>query len=201
MRQTKRSISFGPKLNHLGKTSEDLPLREMVIVLTTLIDTSLADLISRRLKQDHEEIRQFLGSDGNGRAPLAAFGSKIAAAYLTGSISNDLRTILQNLKNLRNFCAHATDLDFSSRTAKDAVAEVAKAYVRLLKSSRVRRIIRERKSQTDIDLPMSVPAITPRDNEQIKHFLITAFTLVLLLLANANAECVRVSNLPSALKN
>lgn len=67
---------------------------------------------------DHtEEMEDFLGLDGNGRAPCAAFGAKIQIALLAGVLTPTDAGILRAIKGIRNRFAHEVRADFTSQSA------------------------------------------------------------------------------------
>lgn len=87
----------------LLKKSSD---RDVAVMLCSIIDSLLADLISLRLEGDKKEIETFLGLDGDGRAPLGSFGSRIQAAYLLGLIEKIQLKNLRYMKDIRNLFSH-----------------------------------------------------------------------------------------------
>ena len=93
-----------------------LPPREFAIVSAAVIDAALAEVIYLRLaKQDLEkELESFLGLDGDGRAPVASFGSRIQLGLLLGILTLEDAEILKLIKNIRNDFAHRVNVTFLS---------------------------------------------------------------------------------------
>jgi hypothetical protein len=93
-------------LEDLGRKYDSLSFREMVIVGVAAIDVALAELLAMRLLDDPPEAYDFLGADGDGRAPAGSFGARIQLAYLLGLIAKPSISILRALKAVRNAMAH-----------------------------------------------------------------------------------------------
>ncbi len=93
-----------------------LPRRELAVVAAAVLDSALAELLSKRLSGPDVEVHSFLGVDGDGRAPCASFGSRIQLALLLGIITPDDSVILRGVKNLRNRFAHEVRADYNSPT-------------------------------------------------------------------------------------
>jgi hypothetical protein len=105
-----------PGKENIFKEYCNLPSRELVIVCAAVVDVTLAELISLRLRNDNKEIEEFIGANGDGRAPIGSFGAKIQLAYLLNIITKSDAEILRTIKNLRNIFAHRVKVDF-----KDAI--------------------------------------------------------------------------------
>lgn len=93
----------------LLKKSSD---RDVAVMLCSILDSLLADLISLRLEGDKKEIETFLGLDGDGRAPLGSFGARIQAAYLLSLIEKFQLKNLRNMKDIRNLFSHNVIISF-----------------------------------------------------------------------------------------
>jgi hypothetical protein len=91
-----------------------LPRRELAIVAGAVLDSALAELLSKRLLGSDAEIHSFLGVNGDGSATCASFGSRIQLALMLGVITADDAVILRGIKNLRNQFAHEVRADFDS---------------------------------------------------------------------------------------
>ncbi len=91
-----------------------LPPRELAIVAAAVLDVALAELLSLRLAEHENEVEEFLGLDGDGRAPAGTFGARIQLALLVGLISSDDAAILRAIKELRNLFAHRVRVGFLS---------------------------------------------------------------------------------------
>src|SRR2546422_5537119 len=77
-----------------------LPLREAIILTTSMIDLGLVELLSKRLAGSEHEIVEFLGADEDGRAPCGSFGSRIQLATLLGILRDEDVALLRLVKKL-----------------------------------------------------------------------------------------------------
>src|SRR3989338_7778561 len=93
----------------------NLTPRELAIVTAAVLDNALAELLSLRLIAYKQEVEDFLGLDGDGRAPSGSFGARIQLALLTGIITEKDVHILRTIKNLRNLFAHRVRIGFLSQ--------------------------------------------------------------------------------------
>jgi hypothetical protein len=75
-------------------------------VTAAVLDCALAQLLEKRLSRSKNEAADFLGLNGDGRAPCAAFGARIQLAYLLGIFDSDVFEILKTVKGIRNVFAH-----------------------------------------------------------------------------------------------
>jgi hypothetical protein len=105
-----------------------LGLRECVILVSSIIDAGLAELISSRLAGPEHEIVEFLGADEDGRAPCASFGSRIQLAALLGIIKQEDVVLLRLVKGLRNLAAHRVKFDISDQRVANKLAEIYEAF-------------------------------------------------------------------------
>ena len=92
----------------------NLPPRELAIVSVAVLDAALAELLSLRLMDHGKEAEDFLGLNGDGRAPVGSFGSRIQLALLVGLITSEDVAILRAMKELRNLFAHRVRIGFLS---------------------------------------------------------------------------------------
>ena len=105
--------------------------REQVILVSSFLDSLLGDLIAKRLRQNKKEISDFLGFDGDGRAPAASFGSRIQLAYLLSLIDDNELKVLRAVKKVRNAFAHRVVCSF----ADEDVVEATKTMIDALERS------------------------------------------------------------------
>lgn len=91
-----------------------LPRRELAVVAGAVLDSALAELLVRRLAEPEDELIDFLGLNGDGRAPCSSFGARIQLARLTGILTAGDAKILKAIKNIRNRFAHEVRADFTS---------------------------------------------------------------------------------------
>src|SRR5581483_8478271 len=85
----------------IGEKYGSLKGRELGIVAAAVLDNGLAHLIEKKLRNDGGEVGSALGLDGDGRAPLGSFGSRIQMAYLLGLISADEMALFRAFKQIR----------------------------------------------------------------------------------------------------
>jgi len=91
-----------------------LPPREIAIVSAAVLDVALAELLALRLANLEKEIEEFLGLNGDGRAPAGSFGSRIQLGLLVGLLTPEDVAILRTIKELRNLFAHRVRVNFLS---------------------------------------------------------------------------------------
>jgi hypothetical protein len=101
-----------------------LSLRESVILTSAMIDTALAELISKRLIGPEHEIVEFLGADADGRAPCGSFGSRIQLARLLGILVEEDVALLRLVKKLRNMAAHRVKLEIGAPEVADLLVAI-----------------------------------------------------------------------------
>ena len=93
---------------------KDLAPRELAIVASAVLDSALAEILTRRLIKDDKEIESFLGLNGDGRAPVASFGARIQLGLLLGILTPRDAAILRTIKEIRNEFAHRVNTGFLS---------------------------------------------------------------------------------------
>jgi len=98
--------------------------RDVAVMLCSIIDSLLADLISLRLEGDNKEIETFLGLDGDGRAPLGSLGARIQAAYLLGLIEKFQLKNLRHFKDIRNLFSHNVLVSFDDERVVNKIKAV-----------------------------------------------------------------------------
>src|SRR5687768_433997 len=86
--------------------------RELAIVAAAVLDVALAELLVLRLSPYDKEAQEFLGLNGDGRAPTGTFGSRIQLGLLIGLLTPEDASILRVIKELRNLFAHRVDVSF-----------------------------------------------------------------------------------------
>jgi hypothetical protein len=101
-----------------------LPPRELAIVAAAVLDGALAELLSLRLCTPEKEIQEFLGLNGDGRAPAGSFGARIQLALLLGLLTLDDAAALRTLKEIRNLFAHRVKVDFLSPSVLKATTKL-----------------------------------------------------------------------------
>lgn len=91
-----------------------LSSRELAIVSAAVLDVALAELLSLRLANQEKEVEEFLGVNGDGRAPAGSFGARIQLGLLVGLLTLEDVAILRAVKELRNLFAHRVRVNFLS---------------------------------------------------------------------------------------
>lgn len=97
-----------------------LPPRELAIVAAAVLDAALAELLALRLNGREKDIEEFLGLDGDGRAPVGSFGARIQLGLLVGLLTQDDAAALRIIKEIRNLFAHRVRINFLSPSALKA---------------------------------------------------------------------------------
>ncbi|SRR6266545_3356770 len=106
-----------PGATKVYENYRDLPARELVIVVATSFDIALVDLLYLRMKGDTKEVEEFLGINGDGRAPCGSFGARIQLALLLGVITAEDAKLLRIVKSIRNTFAHRVHASFNKEPA------------------------------------------------------------------------------------
>jgi hypothetical protein len=101
-----------------------LPPRELAIVAAAVLDVALAELLALRLNGREKEIEEFLGLDGDGRAPVGSFGARIQLGLLVGLLTQDDAAALRIIKEIRNLFAHRVRINFLSPAALKATTKL-----------------------------------------------------------------------------
>lgn len=89
-----------------------LPPRELAIVCAAVLDVALAELLTLRLADREKDLEEFLGLNGDGRAPAGTFGARIQLALLVGLLTPNDAAALRAIKDLRNLFAHRARINF-----------------------------------------------------------------------------------------
>lgn len=101
-----------------------LPPRELAIVSAAVLDVALAELLALRLINREKEVEEFLGLNGDGRAPAGSFGARIQLGLLVGLLTPDDVAILRTIKELRNLFAHRVRVNFLSPSVLKATTNL-----------------------------------------------------------------------------
>ena len=104
-----------PGKDRIYEEYRHLPRRELAIVAAAVLDSALAELLTRRLLDIRSECEEFLGLNEDGRAPCGSLGARIQLALLLGIITEKDAAILRTIKNIRNKLAHRVKADYTSR--------------------------------------------------------------------------------------
>lgn len=101
--------------------------REAAIVACSFLDSILGDLVAQHLRNDQKEVNEFLGFNGDGRAPAGSFGSRIQLAYLLSLIDAPELKALRATKSIRNMFAHRVVCSFDDPDVVTATKAVLDA--------------------------------------------------------------------------
>jgi len=101
-----------------------LPPRELAIVAAAVLDVALAELLALRLTNYEKEIEEFLGLNGDGRAPAGSFGARIQLGLLVGLLTRDDAAALRIIKEIRNLFAHRVRVNFLSPAVLKATTKL-----------------------------------------------------------------------------
>jgi hypothetical protein len=123
-----------PGEENIYSAYRDLPPRELAIVAGAVIDTALAELISKRLVDMPGECERFLGANDDGRAPAQSFGARIQLGLLIGLIREADARAFRAIKKIRNKFAHRVGIGFCD---DDIVKETTKLVDRLAEMAMV----------------------------------------------------------------
>lgn len=112
----------------------ELSPRELSIVVGATLELALVEMIERRLRGSPTEIEEFLGTNGDGRAPAGSFGARIQLAYHIGLITQHDANVLRRVKAIRNIFAHRVNASFASREIVKELAQLSTAWLRAMKN-------------------------------------------------------------------
>lgn len=167
-----------------------LPPRELAIVAAAVLDAALAELLSLRLAEHTKEVEEFLGLDGDGRAPAGSFGARIQLALLVGLITADDAAILRAIKQLRNLFAHRVRVGFLSPAVLTVTTKLYSLWLKrnegLVKSGVM--------SGTSSQLKRLGQYLT-RHSEAGEGLLLSVFTVYHAYFHRLNSRISRISDL------
>jgi len=107
-----------------------LPPRELAVVAAAVLDIALAELLALRLVDLVRESEEFLGVNGDGRAPVGSFGARIQLGLLIGLLTPDDAAALRIIKEIRNLFAHRVRVDFLSPPVLKATTKLHSLWLR-----------------------------------------------------------------------
>ena len=113
-----------PGENKIYAEYRSLPPRELAIVSAAVLDLALAELLSLRMSDQSKEAEDFLGLNGDGRAPAGSFGARIQLGLLVGLLTPEDAAILRAIKELRNIFAHRVRVDFLTPSVLKATTKL-----------------------------------------------------------------------------
>jgi len=168
---------------------QSLPPRELAIVCAAVLDVALAELLSLRLANHNKEIEEFLGINGDGRAPVGSFGSRIQLGLLVGILTIEDAAILRTIKELRNLFAHRVRVNFLS-------PPVLKTTIKLhsLCVNRKKRLIRAGGMSGSIKRIKDIGRFLPVLPEAGEGLLLSVYTIYHAYFHRMHNRINRVSN-------
>lgn len=113
-----------PGEEHIYAEYRNLPSRELAVVSAAVLDLALAELLALRLSEQPREIEEFLGLNGDGRAPAGSFGARIQLCLLVGILTQQDAAVLRTIKEIRNLFAHRVRVDFLSPPVLKATSKL-----------------------------------------------------------------------------
>jgi hypothetical protein len=109
---------------HIYAEYRNLPSRELAVVAAAVLDLALAELLALRLREQPREVEEFLGLNGDGRAPAGSFGARIQLGVLVGILTQQDAAVLRTIKEIRNLFAHRVRVDFLSLPVLNATSKL-----------------------------------------------------------------------------
>lgn len=91
--------------------------RSLVILCTSLIDDQLYDILNVFLDKPQKKDDDLLKGDN----PLSTFSSRIKIVYRLKIIDNSFREILDQVRKIRNLCAHNIIINLNKSPIKDHI--------------------------------------------------------------------------------
>lgn len=91
--------------------------RSLVILCTSIIDDQLYDILDKFLQKPLKKDDDLLKGDN----PLSTFSSRIKIIYRLGIIDNSLKEILDQVRKIRNLCAHRVSINLIKSPIKDHI--------------------------------------------------------------------------------
>ncbi|MGZ3236382.1 MAG: hypothetical protein ACXWIN_00225 [Burkholderiaceae bacterium] len=104
--------------------------RELAIVTAAVLDVALAELLALRLANHEKEVEEFLGLNGDGRAPAGSFGARIQLGLLVGLLTQEDAAALRIIKEIRNLFAHRVRIDFLSPPVLKATTKLQALWLK-----------------------------------------------------------------------
>jgi hypothetical protein len=125
--------------------------RSLVILCTSIIDDQLYDILSKFLQKPSKKDDDLLKGDN----PLSTFSSRIKIIYRLKIIDNSLREILDQVRKIRNLCAHSVSINLNKSPIKDHILYLKKEMI--LRYSY--KLTKERYFENKISIENEVKAI------------------------------------------
>ena len=131
-----------PGLRQMFSKYEHLSDREIAIVVAAVFDAALLELIIARLPTDKKEVDDFLGIDGDGRAPCGTFGARIQMAVVLRLFDRTIAKILRTIKEIRNSFAHNVNADMQTPKIASLIATLEHDWRTFLRKDDLARLDR-----------------------------------------------------------
>lgn len=100
---------------------EKMP-RPIIIVGASKIDDLLLRIIEKYFLPAREKEDELLKGD----TPLSTFSSRIKLTYRLGIIDDSLFRLLEQVRKIRNLCAHSIEFDIKKSPSREHVNEIKK---------------------------------------------------------------------------
>ena len=100
--------------------------RSLIILCSSIIDEQLYNILDLYLMKPAKKKEDDLLKGDN---PLATFSSRIKVIYRLGLIDNSFREILDNVRKVRNLCAHSVELKLNKAPIKDHISNLRKSII------------------------------------------------------------------------
>lgn len=96
--------------------------RSLIILSSAIIDEQLYRVLNAFLKEPKIKDDDLLRGDN----PLTTFSAKIKVIYRLGIINNSFREILDQVRKVRNQCAHNIDININKAPINDHIITIKK---------------------------------------------------------------------------
>ena len=148
-----------------------LPPRELAIVSAAVLDIALAELLALRLANLEKESQEFLGLNGDGRAPAGSFGARIQLGLLVGLLTIEDVAILRTIKELRNLFAHRVRVTFLSPAALKATTKLHSLWLK-----RTEALVQSGALRGNVEHLKEIAVHLPSSPEAGEGLLLSVFT-------------------------
>lgn len=174
----------------------DLPPRELAIVSVAVLDVALAELLTLRLADHEKEVEEFLGLDGDGRAPAGSFGSRIQLGLLVGLLTPEDAALLRAMKQLRNLFAHRVRVTFLSPAVLKVTTKLHALWV-----ARAKAAIEAGAPPVDLGQLKDVGRHLPHDAEAGEGLILAVFTVYQAYFHRMHSRVLRIDRVIHSAKD
>lgn len=167
----------------------DLPPRELAIVSVAVLDVALAEILTLRLLDYEREVEEFLGVDGDGRAPAGSFGSRIQLGLLIGLLMPEDAAILRAMNQLRNLFAHRVRVTFLSPAVVKLTTKLHALWL-----ARAESAIKAGAPPADLSRLKDVGRRLSRETEAGEGLLLAVFTVYQAYFRRMHSRVTRIDS-------